>query len=279
MDKCYKLHGFPPIFKFKNNKNAIAHQVSFNLELIQGNALAGVTDFASSMAASQAPAFTHDQYQRLLTLIGSCSTQQPPKGQELHVANTVACPSNVVAGNSINFKHSVLSAKIVNRRAYDLHTWVIDTGASDHIVCSIQLLTSYTEISHTIVELPNGEAAIVTHIGTIQPSSHITLTIVLCVPSFTFNLLSVSALTKSQPICLVFLSKFYFLQDLTCWSTIGMGKCMMVYTCCKIQAFLKLLHLFLISFPSRISSLSLLLALLLFPQMCFHFGIQGLAPP
>ena len=128
----------------------------------------------------------------------------------------MACPSNVVASNSINFKHSVFSAKIVNRRAYDLHTWVIDTGASDHIVCFIQLLTSYTEISHTMVELPNQEAAIVTHIGTIQLSSHITLTNVLCVPTFTFNLLSVNALTKSQPICLVFLSQFCFLQDLTC---------------------------------------------------------------
>ena len=118
----------------------------------------------------------------------------------------MAYPSNVVAGNSINFKHSIFSAKIVNRRAYDLHTWVIDTGASDHIVYSIQLLTSYTKISHTMVELPNGEVVIVTHIGTIQLSSHITLTNVLCVPSFTFNLLLVSALTKSQTICLVFLS-------------------------------------------------------------------------
>ena len=34
VDKCYKLHGFPLGFKFKNNKNAIAHQVSSNLELI-----------------------------------------------------------------------------------------------------------------------------------------------------------------------------------------------------------------------------------------------------
>ena len=34
VDKCYKLHGFPLGFKFKNNKNATAHQVSSNLELI-----------------------------------------------------------------------------------------------------------------------------------------------------------------------------------------------------------------------------------------------------
>ena len=85
-------------------------------------------------------------------------------------------------------------------------------------------MTSYTEISHTMVELPNGEVALVTHIGTIQLFSQITLKNVLYVPSFTFNLLSVSALTKSQSVCLVFLSQFCFLQDLTCWSTIGIGK-------------------------------------------------------
>ena len=122
MDKCYKLHGFPPGFKFKNNKNATAYQVSTNLELFQGNTSNGITDLVPSMSVSQAPAFTHDQYQQLLTLIGSCSTQQFPKGQEFHVANSVTCPSNIVAGNSINFKHSVFSAKIVNRRAYGLHT-------------------------------------------------------------------------------------------------------------------------------------------------------------
>ena len=56
VDKCYKLHGFPPRFKFKNNKNAIAHQVSSNIELIQGNQSNGVFDFASTLHTSQ----THD---------------------------------------------------------------------------------------------------------------------------------------------------------------------------------------------------------------------------
>ncbi|XP_057965307.1 uncharacterized protein LOC131155874 [Malania oleifera] len=221
MDKCYKLHGFPPGFKFKNKKNATTHQVSSNIELIQRNNSTGVTDYASSKSVSQAPTFTHDQYQQLLTLIGSCSTPQLPIDQELHVANDVSCPSNVVAGN---YNHSVFSAKVVNRRAYGLHTWVIDTSASDHIVCSIQMLTSCIEVSHTRVKMPNGEAAIVTHIG-----------------------------------------------------TIGMGKMHDGFTYYKIRAFLKPVHLFLISLLSRVSRLSLLFDLLLFLQMCFHFGIQGLS--
>ncbi|XP_057979729.1 uncharacterized protein LOC131165724 [Malania oleifera] len=98
IDKCYKLHGFPPGFKFKNNKYATAHQVSSNIDFIQRNNSVGFTDSASSQSVSQAPALTHDQYQQLLTLIGSCSTSQLPKNPELHAANAVTGPSNVVAG-------------------------------------------------------------------------------------------------------------------------------------------------------------------------------------
>ena len=63
-----------------------------------------------------------------------------------------------------------------------------------------------------------------THVGTIKLSSHITLTNVLCVPSFSLNLIFVSALTHSQPLCVVFLSTHCFILALTCWNTIGMGK-------------------------------------------------------
>ena len=65
-------------------------------------------------------------------------------------------------------KHSIFSAKIINRTAFESHVWVIDTGASDHIVCSVSMLTSITSISHCVVKLPNGKSAIVTHVGTVQ---------------------------------------------------------------------------------------------------------------
>ena len=140
------------------------------------------------------------------------------------MANIVGFPNNTVAGMFLNLKHPVFSAQIVNRKAYNMKTWVIDTGATNHIIYFVDLLTLITAISHTMVQLPNGEAAIVTHVGSIQLSSRITLTNVLCVPSFSFNLLSVSSITKTQPLCLVFLSTCCFIQDLTNWSTIGVGQ-------------------------------------------------------
>ena len=62
VDKCYKLHGFSPGFKFKNNRNATAHQISSNLELIQSNQCNGVHDFTSHMPTHQTPSFIQDQY-------------------------------------------------------------------------------------------------------------------------------------------------------------------------------------------------------------------------
>ena len=127
---------------------------------------------------------------------------------------TVSLPSNGVVGNASCLTHSVFFAKVVNKKAFGVETWVIDIGAIDYIVCSMHLLTSFMEISHTMVELPNGEFALVTLVGTIKVSSYITLTNVLCVPSFSFNLLFVSALTYSQPFCLVFLSTYCLYRTL-----------------------------------------------------------------
>ena len=70
----------------------------------------------------------------------------------------------------------------------------------------------------------NCERVTVTHIGTIQVTLTLILKNVLCVHSFTFNLISVSQLTKSLKCCLVFLSNFCFIEDLSCWNTIGVGK-------------------------------------------------------
>ena len=83
----------------------------------------------------------------------------------------------------------------MNKIAFGVDTWVMDTRASDHIVCSVSLFQSYITFSHCVVELPNGESAHVTHISIVKLSNSLILDHVLCVPSFSFNLLSVSQLT------------------------------------------------------------------------------------
>ena len=113
-----------------------------------------------------------------------------------------------------NKSHSIFSTHLVDRKAYKSNDWITDIGATDHMVHLVTQLTIITSISQTYVFLPNGEHAMVTHIGTVKVSTTLTLTNVLCVPSFSFNLISVSQLTKAYFCCLIFLGNCCFIQDL-----------------------------------------------------------------
>lgn len=108
--------------------------------------------------------------------------------------------------------------------SHHLAPWIIDTGATDHMICSPSLFTTITCTTQAHVQLPNGTQVAVTHIGTVQLSPEIRLTNVLCVPSFTFNLLSVSKLTHNPSLCVVFLRDHCFTQVLSSWMTVGLAK-------------------------------------------------------
>ena len=111
----------------------------------------------------------------------------------------------------LSMQHSIFAINPVNRTSYGNETWILDTSATGHIIHSITLFTKITSSTSTFVQLPNGEKAIVTHIGTIQVTSTLVLKNVLCVPSFTFNMTSVSKLTKSLSCCVLFLSNYCFI--------------------------------------------------------------------
>ena len=113
------------------------------------------------------------------------------------------------------------------------------------MVHSVAQLTTIISVVHTCVYLPNGEQALVTHVGTMQVSSTLTLTDVLCVHSFTFNLISISKLTKNICCCLIFLCDCCFIQDVAKWSTIGLGKAHNGLFLLKIQI-VDLMHLLLL---------------------------------
>ena len=116
------------------------------------------------------------------------------------------------------------SAKVVDREVFHATDWVIDTWATDHMVHFITCFTTITATLNTFVNLPKGEVASVTHVGIVKISEHLTLHNVLCVPLFSFNLISVSQLAKSTICCLIFFGNLCFIQDFAHWSTLSMGR-------------------------------------------------------
>jgi hypothetical protein len=143
-----------------------------------------------------------------------------------HMAGNISIKSHI---SSLDINHSVFasSSSLLQQTPFtnSIHApWIIDTGATDHMICTVSLFTTITAEVSQKVRLPNGQFASVTHIGTVRISESFILTDVLCIPSFSFNLISVSKLIKMMNCCLIFLSQFCFIQHLTRWRTIGVGK-------------------------------------------------------
>lgn len=219
VDKCYKLHGYPPGYKSKNKTQ-------------QG----GSASFANNVVATdncceETVNLTRAEYQQLLGLLNSQNhfvTQAPqePASNAPQVATIITQPSLNFQGHELSgirfFAHTHLPKLPNHSLQYSVFSsqvdtshicssdWILDSGATDHMVHSLQFFTSITSIVHISVKLPNGDMAKVTHIGTVKLSSTLTLENVLCIPTFFFNLVSISKLTQSPSCCCIFLSHFCF---------------------------------------------------------------------
>ena len=76
-------------------------------------------------------------------------------------------------------------------------TWVIDSGVTDHMIGNSSLFTVFqSHPSTSIVTLADGSTSYVLRSKAIHPTPLITLTSVLSLPQFSFNLISVSKLTR-----------------------------------------------------------------------------------
>ncbi|CAL0329743.1 unnamed protein product [Lupinus luteus] len=101
--------------------------------------------------------------------------------------------------------------------------WILDTGATDHVCHDLSLYQTYRQIKPIVVTLPNGNQIVTNISGSILFSKHFILTNVLYIPSFHYNLISVSKLTHAVPCKLTFLGKSCHIQDLSSLRMIGVA--------------------------------------------------------
>ena len=101
--------------------------------------------------------------------------------------------------------------------------WVIDSGATDHMTGNSGILSSFQTSSPSHVTLANGSAASVVGSGSVDITSDISLTNVLCLPKFPFNLLSVSKITRAYNCGVFFFPGYCVFQDLLTKKIFGRG--------------------------------------------------------
>ena len=83
------------------------------------------------------------------------------------------------------------------------YLWVIDSGATDHMTGTSNLFTMFqSHPSTSAVTLADGSISYVLGSGTVHPTPLITLTFVLSLPQFSFNLIYVIIFTRTLPTTL-----------------------------------------------------------------------------
>lgn len=101
--------------------------------------------------------------------------------------------------------------------------WIIDSGATDHIVHDPNIFTTCWPVTNQRVRLPNGVTLPVTHVGTVCFTEDFQLHSVLCVPTFSLNLISVMKLALDTSYVTIFIKSICVIQDLQTGKTIGTG--------------------------------------------------------
>ena len=103
--------------------------------------------------------------------------------------------------------------------------WVIDSRATDHKIGNSSLFTMFqSHPSIPIVTLANGSTSCYLRSGTIHPTPLINLTSVLSLPQLSFNLISVSKLTRTINCSISFFPNYCLIQDLSTKRIIGKGR-------------------------------------------------------
>ena len=146
-------------------------------------------------------------------------TQAPPEVvvETPQVANIIAQPSIGLQGHELSgiwsfpsLEYSVFSS-IVDTSHVNPTNWIPDSGATDHMVHSLTFFKTITSLVQISVRLPNGDMAKVTHIRIVQVSASLILENVICILSFSFNLVSISKLTQHPSCICIFLSHYCFI--------------------------------------------------------------------
>ena len=140
--------------------------------------------------------FTQDQYNHIVQMLA----QHSPQVNQNSMSNTAANTAGMTSLMAMNVSHKP--------------NWIVDTGATNHMASSLELLNklSVNKLGYNrTVELPNGDETRVTHTGLSSISDGSTISNVLYVPEFKFNLLSVSKLTKELQCSASFFPDFFVL--------------------------------------------------------------------
>lgn len=129
----------------------------------------------------------------------------------------------------LTFQHQSLSTL---QKSIPHCAWIIDSGAT-HVCSDLAMFSHTLPVSNVTVSLPDGVRVPITHIGNVHISDILILHDVLHVPSFHFNLISVSSLLKNNQCSAHFYSDSCFIQEHI--QGLMIGKCILIHNLASLH--------------------------------------------
>ena len=105
-------------------------------------------------------------------------------------------------------------------------SWIIDSGATDHVCNNLNVFTTYTKIKHVLISLPNSQTIYATYFSLVRFSDKFYLSDVLYLPHFKLKLIFVSKHTHQLKctLTLTFTSTHCIIHDNLTQKRIGTVK-------------------------------------------------------
>lgn len=186
VDRCFKIHGYPPNFKFKDRKVAAT---TYSGSDISDNKNDNKTDSTNISVA---------QFQQLMSLLNKQSNVSSDTQDQTHSSHAL------LAGKTCLLAEN--SGKV---------GWLIDSGATDHICSDLRLFHSYKPVTsmNEFITVPDGRQIPILHTGSVKLNEHMVLNNVLHIPLFQYNLISVQKICKDMQCTVSFNGHECLLQD------------------------------------------------------------------
>ncbi|WVZ66155.1 hypothetical protein U9M48_015421 [Paspalum notatum var. saurae] len=156
-----------------------------------------MADGASSVTLTGEQAMQQEKWQNNKTSEGSTNviSQGPVTAATAHF------------GNFANYARpgEGIQAQALASSCHSHLDWVIDSGASKHVIGSLESFESYIPYTHLeTIQTADGTSQPIKGVGSIGCTPHITLSSVLYVPSFPVNLLSISSIIDELKCTVLF---------------------------------------------------------------------------
>ena len=114
-----------------------------------------------------------------------------------------------------------MTTHIDNKFISSFSSWIVDSGATDHICSSLTYFTSYHQINHISVKLPSENQVIANYSRSVFLNQNHVRDNIMYIPNFTFNLLLVAKLIDNLSYVITIDSNGCHIQDKNSLKMIG----------------------------------------------------------